>query len=705
MGNKTGFCSFFFENKNLFTNDAAFVVGPIGLVLPYPVDMMKTNVAPKLKFALAALFSFLILLSPSPLVLAQGLGQKPPKASVPALPSENRLRAHIPSHLFDLASPEERAIFAKAEDFFDQGSYALARSYLKDFLDNYPENVLLPDTFLLLSETYSELGELKQAVATIKTFLDRFPLEPRVEIVQLRLSDLYFKLGNLEAIVSLWEAKPGLPDSKKLVFEKLANAYVDRQAFLNALDILIKRKALSSDPIDEVLIQHEIELLIREKLKEDGLQKVANQFQSTYPADLAIIQLIHLYDLNSNYYRQEKEIRRFLSRFPAHPYVIQARNQLDRIKEKIKSDRYLIAVVLPLSGRLVHFGNKALYGAELALRLFKEALPMASVGLVVRDTENDPSSLRMPFEDWLNEYAPVAVVGPLLSKEVERISPIIEKANLALITPGATAANLSGLGQSVFRNAATNRFLCSAIAEYAVLQLSIERFAVLYPDEGQGQRWVDCFAEGVKDLGGEVVLSESYPLNNTDFSKTILRLKKADLEKNGFIETIELEGGKEEKLYIPGFEAIFLPADAVRAGLIIPQLIFHDFHEVKVLGTNSWNTPEFLNLAGSYAEGVVFAEGFFKGSTNPIVQGFVHQYRTRFQEEPDLFAAQAFDATRLVLAALRGGAVTPEQVKTAIAGAIDFPGVSGFIYEILDGEVIKEPFFIEVQGGEFVQVN
>jgi len=330
---------------------------------------------------------------------------------------------------------------------------------------------------------------------------------------------------------------------------------------------------------------------------------------------------------------------------------------------------------------------------------------LASVGLVVRDVGGDSSHLRMPFDAWLNEYSPVAVVGPLLSKEVNRIAPIVEKANLALITPGATARHLNSLGTSVYRSAVTNRFLCHAIAEYSVLQLSIERFAVLYPEERLGQRWIDCFSKGVEDLGGKVVLSQPYPLDNTDFSKTILQLKKDDLEKDGFIELVENEDGSSEKFYTPGFESIFLPADAVRAGLIIPQLVFHDFNEVKLLGTNSWNTTEFLDLAGPYAEGVVFVDGFFKGSPDPIVQGFVRQYRKRFNDEPDLFAAQAFDATRLVLAALRGGAETPHQVKAAIDGAIDFPGVSGFIYEILDGEVIKEPFYIEVQGGEFVQVN
>ncbi len=251
----------------------------------------------------------------------------------------------------------------------------------------------------------------------------------------------------------------------------------------------------------------------------------------------------------------------------------------------------------------------------------------------------------------------------------------------------------------------TNRYLCNAIAEYAVLELEIERFAVLFPDETLGRRWVDCFSDGVEKLGGEVVLIEHYPLNNTDFSNTILRLKNADLRQEGVIDELENEESELEKIYIPGFEAIFLPADAVRAGLIIPQLLFHEFGEINVLGTNSWNSPEFLKLVGSYAEGVVFVDGFFKESPDPVVQKFVRAYQARYQQEPNIFAAQTYDATRMILAALRKGALSPAAVKAAISETVDFPGASGFIYEVVEGEFIKEPFYMSVEEGKFIQVN
>ncbi len=618
---------------------------------------------------------------------------------------EKDLRSNISNELFNAASLLEKSLFGQAKAYFDQGNYELARLSFESFLLNHPASLLLPDVMILLSEAYAERGQMTRAVELLEMFLDQFPEESRKRGVQLRLSAHYFKLGDLKKVFTLWDGISNEAVSKVIVYDKLIKAYVDNSSYLDALHIMMHKKVMISDPSIRAMVHQEIIGLIRGRLEEEALRSLESEFGTSFPADEAIIRLIGFYDAKGDYYREGLEVKRFISQFPTHHFVAQARQLLSQIEDKIRVNRYLIAVILPLSGSLASFGNHALHGAELAVQLFKEEFPGASVGLVVRDLESDPSRLRQTLEGWFSTYHPIAVVGPLLSKEVNRIAPMTQAADLVLITPGATARRLFSLGKSVVRNSITNRFLCNAVAEYAVLQLEVERFAVLFPDDQLGHRWVDCFSGGVEKLGGEVVLTEGYSLNDTDFSRTILRLKKTDLEQDGFIDEVEDDTGEVEELYTPGFGAIFLPADAVRAGLIIPQLLFHGFGEVKILGTNSWNSPEFLKLVGPYADEVVLVDGFFKESLDPVVQRFVQQYRSRFKQEPDLFSAQAYDATRVILAALKEGALTPRTVKTAVSETIDFPGASGFIYEILDGEMIKEPFYIRVEDGKFVQMN
>lgn len=632
---------------------------------------------------------------------AGGAENAPKSAPPPAAPS--------PSGPADLppaaASSEEKALFDQAKASASAGDVEAALATFEQFILKFPNSPLLADVYLQLGGIYGARGEMKRAIETLKTVLERFPNDPRSNDARLQLSNLYLTAGELKEAMGLWVDLPNEEASKIDVYERVAQAYLERREFLDALQVLMLKRQLVIDPVASGTVREAIVSIVKEKLPEKDLQMVVKQYPASFPADEALVRLIALYDGRGDYYREEREIKRLLSTFPNHLFSSEARRLSGQIREKVKANRYLIGVVLPLSGRLSPFGNNALNGAQLALQQFKESLPGASVGLAVKDLDEEPGRSGANLESWLEEFRPVAVVGPLLSKEVDRIVPIIEKTDLALITPGATSSRLTSLGKSVFRNAMTSRFQCHAIAEHAVSRMNLKRFAILFPKESAGAEWVKCFSEEITRLGGEVVHAEPYPLDETDFSAPIRRLKEADLKKNGIAEVVQEGRKKKEISYFPGFDAIFLPGDADKAGLMIPQLVFHNIRDIPLLGTSGWDTPEFLKLVGPYAEGATFVDGFFLESAEPTIRKFVGQYRAKFQQEPDLFAAQAFDATRLILAALEGGALTPRDVKGMVARTKDFPGVSGFIAEIRDGEVVKKPFLIQVQRGKLVQVN
>ncbi|MDC4203405.1 MAG: penicillin-binding protein activator [Candidatus Manganitrophus sp.] len=634
---------------------------------------------------------FLLLFPPA------GMGQGSSRADPPPGVLNNGAAPPI--------SPEEKALFDQAASAAASGNAEAALPSFEQFVLRFPDSVLLPDVYLALGQLYSKRGEMKRAIDALKTILDRFPKHPRADTARLQLSDFYLMLGDLRETMDLWVDLPERESSKMLIYEQVAQAYLDRNEFLEALRVLMKKKELIVDPIASSAVREAIISILKEKLPEKELQTILKEYGSAFPSDEAMVRLIGIYDSRGDYYREEREIKRFLSAFPNHLFAGEAGRLIGQIREKIKAHRFLLGVALPLSGRLAPFGNNALNGVQLALQQFKEALPGASVGLVVRDLDEDGSRSQPSLAEWIDEFRPIALVGPLLSKEVDRIAPVAEKADLVLITPAATAARLPSLGKSVFRNAITARFQCHSIAEYAVTQMNLRRFAVLFPKEGLGAEWVRCFSEAVSRLGGEIVHAEPYPIDATDFTATIRQLKEADLKKDGIVEIVQEGKRKKEVSYTPGFDAIFLPGDAGKAGLMIPQLAFHNIKDIPLLGTSGWNTPEFLKLVGPYAEGATFIDGFFVGSPDPMVRKFVGQYRAKFQQEPDLFAAQAFDAARLVLAALEGGALTSRDVKAALANTKDFQGVSGLVSEIRDGEVLKKPILIQVQRGKLVQVN
>ncbi|MBI3358721.1 MAG: ABC transporter substrate-binding protein [Nitrospirae bacterium] len=583
-------------------------------------------------------------------------------------------------------SQEERLLFEEAKRLIQDGHVPEGITSLDLFFLNHPESPLAPDVLIESGKASSQQGNLKKAVESFRLFLEKFPRDSRGNGVRSRLSDAYLGMGNVEEALSLWKEIAGQEALKIPIYTRAVEMYIEQEEYTNALHALVRKKGLVADPIEAESVASAIVAIIRNRLTEKELQTVSSEYRPGFPSDEAMIQLIKFYDKKGIPYLTEKESKRFLSLFPNHAYAAEAKRIISVIRAKIKENDYLIGVILPLSGKLSQFGISALQGAELALNQFKHSIPDSPVGLVVRDSNDNSTEEKGALEEWLNDYLPLGIVGPLMSQDVRLAAPSIEKGRWALITPGATAADLPSMGRTVFRNATTPASQCHAIAEYAARTLGLKRFAILFPSERHEKEWVRCLRENVGQMGGKIVLAEPYLPNETDFKDSIARLKKA------------YEQGE-------GFDAIFLPGEARTIGLILPQLVFHNLKDVVLLGAMGWNDPDFLKLAGQYAEGAVFVDGFFEESPDPFVQRFVSQYREKFHEDPNLFAAQAYDAANIILEAIKQGAVTRSDVRSVIAQIKAFEAVSGYIFEVKDGEAIKKPFLIQVKKGKLVQVN
>ncbi len=593
----------------------------------------------------------------------------------------------------ETVSQEEDLTFHKAKTFIQKGQWVEGIQTLELFLVNYPNSPITPDVLIALGDALMRQGDLKRAVEPFHIFLERFPRESRVHDARYQLSQVYLRTGEVQEALSLWKGIAGQEELKTPVYNRATEIYVEREEYLRALRVLILRRDLLVDSAEAEPVVKAMSAIVEHRLSEKELQTVVSEFGVNAPADEALIRLIKFYDERETYYLEEKEINRFLALFPNHAYSTEAQKGRNTIRTKLKTNQYLIAVLLPLSGRLSPFGTSALQGMQLALHQLKEDLPGAPLSLLVRDYQDDSAKNPKELEEWLNDYKPLGIVGPLLSREVNQVAPLAERGGWALITPGASAATLSSMGKTVFRNATTPTSQCQAIAEYAVLTLGLKRFAILFPNERSGREAMSCLTKKVTQLGGTVVLAKPYTPNETDFKDPILQLKAVYGQDDG-------DEGKKEKGEA-GFDAIFLPGEAREAGLIIPQLVFHGVKNVTMLGTMGWNSPEFLKLVGPHAEGAIFVDGFFLGSPDPLVQNFIREYRKQFQQDPDLFAAQAYDTARLLLETIKQGALTRSEIKAALAATKDFPGVSGHIFEIKNGEAIKKPFFIQVKKGKF----
>ncbi|MEN8165490.1 MAG: hypothetical protein ABFS37_15280, partial [Acidobacteriota bacterium] len=85
----------------------------------------------------------------------------------------------------------------------------------------------------------------------------------------------------------------------------------------------------------------------------------------------------------------------------------------------------------------------------------------------------------------------------------------------------------------------------------------------------------------------------------------------------------------------------------------------------------------------------------------PFVQPFVNSYRESFGQDPDIYAAHAFDAMRVALATVGLTEIfeTPEIRKTLQFKLDEYPGVTGVIQFNDYGDVHRNPIMFIVKDG------
>ena len=628
------------------------------------------------------------------------------------------LSAGIGAPVFIDAAPRVKAVadppvLGQAKLLIEKGDPESAAAMLRRFLTAAPRPEHLDDAYLLLGAALYGMKDYPEALKPLNQLQTEFPDSDLADRGKLMLARTHAAMGNVDlALPLLAQVRTMAQDdeTKREALALTADFLALKKDYVRAIQILLEGTAGSPDDL-AAETNEQIRQFIAEKLDKKALMRIRDNYPRTYPGDLAAIRLIDYYTARGEDHLAEREIRHFLAAFPAHPYAAKATESLALLRTKLKANQFFIATVLPLSGRLAPFANDVLEGVQLALERAREQPGTPSIGLIIKDTEADRAGFLEELSALLTEDRPLAVIGPMLSKNLPAMAEMAQKTHIPLITPAATLPNVRRLGSYLFSTSLTYTLQAKRIAAYA-LQEGYRRFCILHPDTVYGRELARIFAQEVRQHEGEVIAVESFKEGETDFSPQIKRLKAEDLKKYGLAVPVDPSRppgkpvAKNEKrlLYTPGFDAIFIPSRSYDIGLIAAQLAFHDM-KVPMLGTNGWNSQDFARTADRAVDGAVFVDGFFLESHNPAVQEFVQRYQKRFQTTPSLFTMQGYDAARVVIEAVRRGATSGEAVQDYLATQHDLPTLAGPAAFGVDGTLQRPLFLLQVKQGKFVQLD
>lgn len=293
------------------------------------------------------------------------------------------------------------------------------------------------------------------------------------------------------------------------------------------------------------------------------------------------------------------------------------------------------------------------------------------------DTEAAQLATRLATQDNVDAIFGADTSGAsktALQSATEHETPILSPSASADNYTEATDGNVEEWG---WRIAFPDSYQGGALAKFATEELGAQKVAILMDNSSDYSLGLVEFFENRFD--GEVVAKENFTAGQTDFNATLTSLNELDFDVllvTGYYE----EGGP-------------IVRQAREMGLNQP-----------ILAPDGFGNQTLVELAGpENLNDVYYTTQFTALNENPLVDEFVQNYMEVYGEEPDMFAAMAYDAAYVMRDAIeRAGSENRAAINAALAETIDFEGVTGtFSYDDMHNPS-KSVTILELQNGEEV---
>ena len=341
-----------------------------------------------------------------------------------------------------------------------------------------------------------------------------------------------------------------------------------------------------------------------------------------------------------------------------------------------------IGLITPLSGDVKTFGESVRNSFLIAVEEANARGGVAGMKItyVIQDDKNDATEAANVANLLVNQQRVKAIVGSVTSKATIPVSDIIQAAKVPTISPTATNPKVTVADGKrkdyMFRACFIDPFQGAVMAKFSRETLKGESAAVLFDASNDYSKGIaEVFRDAFRKQGGKVAAFESYGKDDVDFSALLTKVKAS------------------------GADVLFLPDYYNKVGLIAKQVQEKGL-KVRLVGPDGWDSPDLVKIAGSAIEGGHFSNHYSPDDLRPEVVAWVKKYKEKHGQVPDALGTLAYDATNLLLEAIRkAGSDDPEKIREALASIKDFKAVSGKSTLDRNGDSIKSAAILKIEGG------
>lgn len=345
-----------------------------------------------------------------------------------------------------------------------------------------------------------------------------------------------------------------------------------------------------------------------------------------------------------------------------------------------------IGVIGPLTGPAAVYGTAVANAAKIAADEINAANPDGlQVEILTADDEHDPEKAINAYNNLLDNGVQM-IDGTVTTAPCLAVSTQAFEDRVFMLTPSASSADVPAGKDNVYQVCFTDPNQGSASAQYIVDNAIGVKAAVIYNNADAYSTGIfQTFKAKADELGLEIVSVTTFTDDTTDFSVQVNAAKDA------------------------GADVVFLPIYYTPSSMI---LSYANSIEYKPIFFGVDGMDGILSLEGfdtALAEGVLLLTPFSADAEDELTKSFVAKYQELYNEIPNQFAADSYDAVYALYDAAVAAGITPEtSVEEACEMLIpqfktlNVKGLTGDMTWNEDGTVSKTPMAVVIENGVYV---
>ncbi|HXD23274.1 MAG TPA: ABC transporter substrate-binding protein [Gemmatimonadaceae bacterium] len=290
-----------------------------------------------------------------------------------------------------------------------------------------------------------------------------------------------------------------------------------------------------------------------------------------------------------------------------------------------------------------------------------------------RDDGADGSKAAGIAQDFVANQGVVGVIGHVTSGAMVAAAKVYDAGRLPAIATSATTPELTGISPWVFRVITSDSSNGITIAHFASA-MGRKRAAILYENDAYGRGLAASFR---RSFAGQIVSNDPISATLTNAEPYIAYYKSQS----------------PDVVFVVGTE---------NSGLVVLHEAKREHFTSDFLGGDGWTG---IVADTAMAEGAYVGTAFTVEDPRPEVQRFVSDFRARYHETPDAYAALGYDAARMMARAIQQAGPNRAAIREYLASLTDetaYHGITGVLRFGPDGDPVTSAYrMTRVHRGQF----